>query len=52
MPWVEQADDEEFLTFVRNFRSESRPQIMELLKQYEDKHIVVFKSREEAEQYF
>ena len=53
MPWFEtDAVDEDFISFIENFNSESRPQIMELLEKYSDKDIIVFHSREESEQYF
>ena len=54
LPWVEGEDDqedEEFLEFIRSFREESRPRILELLEQYADKEIMVFKSREEADRF-
>ena len=51
MPWVETEDDEEFLQFIRDFEKRSRPKIIELLNEYKDKNIVVFKSREDADGY-
>lgn len=51
LPWVEGAGElieEEFLKFIRDFREESRPRILELLKKYAYKQIYVFKNREEA----
>lgn len=55
MPWTEGEDeavDEEFLQFIRSFQEESRPRIFELLEKYSDKEIYVFKSREEAAEFF
>ena len=49
MPWVETEDDEEFLEFIRNFTTDNRPRIMELLQKYARKDIHIFKSREEAD---
>ena len=51
MPWIESADevDEEFIEFVKNYNSESRPEVMTLLERYADKNIIIFKSRNESE---
>lgn len=51
MPWMEAPDevDEEFIEFIKNYNSENRPEVMTLLKQYADKEIIIFKSRDEAE---
>jgi len=51
MPWVEAEGEEdiEFLEFVKNYHSQNRPQVMELLEQYSGKNIFIFKNREEAE---
>ena len=50
MPWVEAEDEEdaEFLEFVKNYHSQNRPQVVELLEKYSCKNIIVFKNREEA----
>ena len=50
MPWIENEDEEdaEFIEFINNYNSESRPQVMELLKKYSYKNIYVFTSRIEA----
>ena len=52
MPWTETDNtDEEFIAFINSFNSESRPGIIDLLKKYSSKNIVVFHSREESEEY-
>ena len=51
IPWVETEHDEEFLKFIENFQTESRPKIIDLLKKHSNKQIFVFKSRAEAEEY-
>ena len=49
MPWTEIGKcDEGFMEFIKNYRSQSRPQVLELLAKYSDKHILVFQSRAEA----
>ena len=49
MPWVETKGDEEFIAFIKNYSTDSRPQVMELLGRYSDKNIVIFKTRAEAD---
>lgn len=53
LPWIEPADepDEEFTTFVREYSERSRPMVLELLKKYSDRKIIVFHSRRESEEY-
>jgi len=51
MPWVEEGEDEEFLEFVKNYNVENRPFVIDLLDKYSDKNIIVFKSRDEADEY-
>ncbi len=51
MPWIETEDDEEFLEFIRNYNTNSRPKVIELLNNNSQKDIVIFKSREEADNY-
>ena len=49
MPWVETEGDEEFIAFIKNYGTDSRPKVMELLGRYSDKNIVIFKTRAEAD---
>lgn len=52
LPWVEEKLDDEFKQGILNFSKEKLPQIYDLLGKYKDeKNIVIFKSREEAEKY-
>ncbi len=51
MPWVETGTDEEFLDFIRAYREESRPAVLELLAQHPEKDVHIFRSREEAGAY-
>ena len=49
MPWKETGqDDEEFIRFIKNYNSQSKPHVMKLLQNYSYKNIFVFKSRNEA----
>ena len=51
MPWIETEDDEEFLTFVKDFSEKSRPAVLALLEKYRHKKIVTFHTRTEADEY-
>lgn len=53
LPWVELADedDPEFIAFIQDFPTQSRPQIMELLNKFSNKQIYIFKNRSEANRY-
>lgn len=51
MPWIEKTDDEEFISYIKSFNESQRPQIFEMLEKYKDKSIVVFYSREEADEF-
>lgn len=50
MPWTEPEQyDREFIGFIRNYSSQSRPQVMRLLEKYADRNIIIFKTRYEAD---
>lgn len=49
LPWVELEDDAGFLEFIRTFRNETRPQILELLKRYTENETYIFSDRAEAD---
>ena len=49
MPWIETDVDEEFIAFIKNYNTDSRPKVMELLEKYHEKSIIILKSREEAD---
>ena len=51
IPWIEQGIDEEFLHFVENFNTQTRPKIIDILSQNKDKRIICFESREQSEEY-
>ncbi len=51
MPWVETGTDGEFLAFIRAYREESRPAVLDLLAQHPEKDVHIFRSREEAAAY-
>lgn len=49
MPCAMPEDDDEFIEFINNYHSASRPAVMELLRKYSHKRIVIFKDRNEAD---
>lgn len=51
MPWIEQEFDPAFREYIAAFAEEQLPKTYELLKQYSDKTIVIFRSRADIQQY-
>ena len=52
MPWIEtNEDDTEFIEFIKNYNSHSRPKVMELLDRYSHKDIFIFSTRVQAEDF-
>ena len=51
MPWVETEFDEEFKRSILNFETDNLPDIYKMLKEHTDKRIVIFKSRQQADEY-
>ncbi len=51
MPWIETEEDRDFIRFIKDFQSQSRPEIMQLLSKYPHKNIYIFPSRTEADSF-
>lgn len=51
MPWTETELDDDFRQWIVDFPQKQLPEIYGLLEKYNDKNIVIFKSRQEAETY-
>ena len=51
IPWVETEEDEEFIEFIKSYNEEQKPRVLELLGKYDDKNVVIFKSREQADDF-
>lgn len=52
LPWLETELDDEFKKFIEDFPEDTLPYIYELIEKYKaEKHIVIFKSRAEADEY-
>ena len=53
MPWIEPAFDEAFRQWIVDFPRDQLPHIYDLLAKYqENRDIIIFKSRKDAEDYF
>ena len=52
LPWLETELDPEFAEVIKDFKNNSLPKIYNLLEKYKkEKQIVIFKSREDADEY-
>ena len=52
MPWFENDNtDEDFISFINNYNSESRPKVIKLMEKYSSCNIIVFHSRTEADDF-
>ena len=52
MPWIEDGEeDAEFVDFIKNYNTQSRPKVIELLKKYSHKDIYIFSNRIQAEEF-
>ena len=49
MPWIETEEDTEFTRFIKDFQTQNRPQIVELLNKYPGKNIHIFTTRKQAD---
>ena len=51
MPWIETEEDGEFIEFIKSYSEQEKPKVLELFTKHGDKNIVVFKSREQADEF-
>ena len=51
IPWKEEKLDPELVKQVRNYRKKSRRKIFELIEKYKERQILIFKSREQLEEW-
>ncbi len=52
LPWTETEFDPEFMSFIETFPQDTLPYIYELLDKYKnDREIIIFKSRNEADEF-
>ena len=48
IPWTDNKLDPELVKLVKNYETEDKPVLIELLNKYSDKDIIMLHSREEA----
>ena len=52
LPWIEsEEDDVKFIEFIKNYNSQGRPKVTELLKRYSHKDIYILSNRIQAEEF-
>ena len=51
MPWIETEEDSEFIEFIKSYSEQQKPQVLELLEKYSDRNIIIFESREQANEF-
>ena len=51
MPWIEEELNQDFEERIVDFYNEKLPEIYNLLTKYDDKRIIIFKTREGSEEY-
>ena len=51
MPWVETEFDDNFKQFVIEYPTKELPMIYNMLNNYNDKQVIIFKSRKQADDY-
>ena len=51
MPWIEIEEDAKFIEFIKSYNEQQKPKVLELLEKYSDKNIIIFKSREQANEF-
>ena len=51
IPWIEHEFDPDFKEWIINWRQNKLPILLPLLEKYKDKQIIIFKNRDEANQY-
>ena len=51
MPWIEQEFDPEFKEWIMNFGKDVLPRMYEILKRYPDKKVIIFRSRNDADEF-
>ena len=51
LPWIETEEDSAFMEYIKAFSAERRPEILSLLEKYPQVNSIVFRSREEADDY-
>ena len=51
IPWQEDTLDDELVRLVRNYATENRPVVYSLIKKYNTKQVLIFRSRAESDRW-
>ena len=51
MPWTEVEEDEEFIEFIKSYNEQQKPNVLAMLEKHADKNIIVFTSRNQANEF-
>lgn len=51
LPWIEKKPDLELIDLIQRYNTDRRPAILSLLKKYDEKTFLIFRSREETDQW-
>jgi len=51
MPWIDYELDQELVARVKKYESENKPVLLSLFAKYPEKEVIVFKTRNEAEEW-
>lgn len=51
IPFIESANDHEFIEFIKNYNLNNRPDVINLIKKYSNKDIYIFKNRTQANEF-
>ena len=51
MPWIETEEDEKFIEFIKSFNVNGRKEILRLIEMNNDKKIIIFNSRDQADRF-
>lgn len=52
MPWTEQSLDPELVQLVEDYHTKNRPVLLQLFEKYKDKQKLIFRSREQVNEWF
>jgi len=50
-PWTEQTLDPELVAIVKTYKERNNPVLSELFRRYADREILIFRTRDEADQW-
>ena len=51
IPWTENTLDPELVELVKDYHSNNRPTLLNLFRKYPEKQIIIFHTREEADEW-